>query len=155
VPTNGPPFGDVRAIAWVLDIMRSSYWETDAAQPYANSGTLQVPPQVIEHRAILTLSNGTPFIEVVETYTRNVLAFPGASPVLTLCANSRMPLLLVSSGIDETVGHSGVAEDELAEVRRAGLHRGTCSIILTFSIIRYGSCQASLINLKNCHRLVR
>jgi hypothetical protein len=44
-------------------------WETGGTLSGASSGTLQVPPEVIEHRAVL-------FSEVVETYTRNVLAFP-------------------------------------------------------------------------------
>jgi hypothetical protein len=51
-------------------------WESGAAAPSESSGALQVPPQVIEHRAVLTLPGGTPFSEVVETYTNNVLAFP-------------------------------------------------------------------------------
>jgi hypothetical protein len=38
--------------------------------------TLPLPAHVLEHRAVLTLPDGTPFSEVVETYTRNVLAFP-------------------------------------------------------------------------------
>jgi chorismate-pyruvate lyase len=51
-------------------------WEQGAALPGASSGTLQVPSEVIEHRAVLSLPDGTPFSEVVETYTSNVLAFP-------------------------------------------------------------------------------
>ncbi len=35
-----------------------------------------MPDEVLEHRAVLSLPNGTPFSEVVETYTGNVLAFP-------------------------------------------------------------------------------
>jgi hypothetical protein len=35
-----------------------------------------MPSQLLEHRAVLTLPDGTPFSEVVETYTDNVLAFP-------------------------------------------------------------------------------
>jgi hypothetical protein len=35
-----------------------------------------MPSKLLEHRAVLTLSDGTPFSEVVETYTDNVLAFP-------------------------------------------------------------------------------
>jgi hypothetical protein len=31
---------------------------------------------VLEHRAVLTLPDGKPFSEVVETYTGNVLAIP-------------------------------------------------------------------------------
>jgi hypothetical protein len=37
---------------------------------------LQVPDAVLEHRAVLTLPDGTPFSEVVETYTGDILAFP-------------------------------------------------------------------------------
>ncbi|HWW19256.1 MAG TPA: hypothetical protein VNZ06_00500 [Steroidobacteraceae bacterium] len=39
-------------------------------------GRLNVPAAVLEHRAVLTREDGTPFSEVVETYTGNVLAFP-------------------------------------------------------------------------------
>jgi len=51
-------------------------WEMhpDAAPP--GSGTLRVPDAVLEHRAVLRLPDGTPFSEVVETYSGNVLAFP-------------------------------------------------------------------------------
>jgi chorismate-pyruvate lyase len=42
--------------------------ETDAA------GQLCFPSQVLQHRALLTLPDGTPFSEVVETYTSNLLA---------------------------------------------------------------------------------
>jgi len=35
-----------------------------------------MPSQLLQHRAILTLPDGTPFSEVVETYTDQVLAFP-------------------------------------------------------------------------------
>ena len=38
--------------------------------------TLVIPDHVIEHRAVLRLPDGTPFSEVVETYTGAVLAFP-------------------------------------------------------------------------------
>ena len=46
---------------------------TDA--PMEGTGELPLPPRVLEHRAVLTLPDGTPFSEVVETYTGNVLAF--------------------------------------------------------------------------------
>ncbi len=39
-----------------------------------------MPYQILQHRAVLTLPDGTPFSEVVETYTRNVLAFPIPTP---------------------------------------------------------------------------
>jgi hypothetical protein len=51
-------------------------WEMGAALPAAGSGPLQVPPQTIEHRAVLSLPDGTPFSAVVETYTNEVLSFP-------------------------------------------------------------------------------
>ena len=38
-----------------------------------------MPAQLLEHKAILTLANGTPFSEVVESYTDKVLAFPPPS----------------------------------------------------------------------------
>jgi chorismate-pyruvate lyase len=52
-------------------------WEM-GAQPDApaRAGSLTVPAQVLQHRAVLTLPDGTPFSEVVETYTSAVLAFP-------------------------------------------------------------------------------
>jgi chorismate-pyruvate lyase len=42
--------------------------------------TNPVPPKVLEHRAILSLPDGTPFSEVVETYTAGVLAFRAQRP---------------------------------------------------------------------------
>lgn len=46
------------------------------AAPAAPSGALEIPHRLLEHRAILTLPDGTPFSEVVETYTEAVLDFP-------------------------------------------------------------------------------
>ena len=51
-------------------------WEMNATAAEHGSGKLPVPAEVLEHRAVLTLPDGTPFSEVVETYTGNVLAFP-------------------------------------------------------------------------------
>jgi hypothetical protein len=49
-------------------------WEMHEAEASDRATT---PPQyLLEHRAVLVLSDGTPFSEVVESYTRNVLAFP-------------------------------------------------------------------------------
>lgn len=50
-------------------------WENGATVP-AGNGDLQIPHQVLQHRAVLTLPDGTPFSAVVETYTSAVLAFP-------------------------------------------------------------------------------
>jgi hypothetical protein len=41
---------------------------------------LRIPEQLLQHRAVLVLADGTPFSEVVETYTGNVLAFPMPKP---------------------------------------------------------------------------
>lgn len=59
-------------------------WEMGAPSPRPQSGALTIPAQVLQHRAILTLPDGTPFSEVVETYTDGVFAFlrnpPQSSP---------------------------------------------------------------------------
>jgi hypothetical protein len=51
-------------------------WEMGAALPERTGATLTIPHAVLEHCAVLSLPDGTPFSEVVETYTREVLAFP-------------------------------------------------------------------------------
>lgn len=51
-------------------------WEMARALPARGKGALQVPKQTIQHRAVLTLPDGTPFSVVVETYTEEVLNFP-------------------------------------------------------------------------------
>jgi hypothetical protein len=51
-------------------------WEMGTALPDPGAGSLAVPAQLLQHRAVLTLPDGTPFSEVVETYTSEVLAFP-------------------------------------------------------------------------------
>jgi chorismate-pyruvate lyase len=56
-------------------------WEmTAGALPDAGAKALAIPHAVLEHRAVLTLPDGTPFSEVVETYTEQVLAFPPPRP---------------------------------------------------------------------------
>ncbi len=56
-------------------------WEMSAAATDGAGQAMIVPAQVLEHRAVLSLPDGTPISEVVETYTGNVLAFtpPAAS----------------------------------------------------------------------------
>jgi hypothetical protein len=57
-------------------------WEiAGGALPDAAASTLAVPHAVLEHRAVLTLPDGTPFSEVIETYTEQVLAFPPPRPL--------------------------------------------------------------------------
>lgn len=50
-------------------------WEMGAAPLTKDGRALEVPPYVIQHKAVLTLPDGTPFSEVVETYTSEVLGF--------------------------------------------------------------------------------
>ena len=50
-------------------------WETGAALPDAGAGALDIPAHLLEHRAVLTLPDGTPFSLVTETYTGAVLGF--------------------------------------------------------------------------------
>ena len=51
-------------------------WEMGAALPNASPAGLAIPPEVLQHQAVLTLPDGTPFSLVVETYTGEVLGFP-------------------------------------------------------------------------------
>jgi chorismate-pyruvate lyase len=44
--------------------------------PQSSGHSLAIPAHVIEHRAVLRLPDGTPFSEVVETYTSDVLGTP-------------------------------------------------------------------------------
>jgi hypothetical protein len=52
-------------------------WEMDTVHDGAAATAVPapVPSRVLQHRALLTLPDGTPISEVVETYTSNVLAF--------------------------------------------------------------------------------
>ena len=63
--------------------MRPAATGQHAAGPPASASQaneLRMPSQVLQHRAVLTLPDGTPFSEVVETYTRDILAFPAPAP---------------------------------------------------------------------------
>jgi hypothetical protein len=56
-------------------------WDMAApALPDAGAKGLQVPHEVLQHQAVLTLPDGTPFSEVIETYTSEVLGFPQPRP---------------------------------------------------------------------------
>ncbi len=50
-------------------------WEAGAAVPPPRPLPLAMPPYLLEHQAVLSLPDGTPFSLVVETYTREVLGF--------------------------------------------------------------------------------
>ena len=47
-----------------------------APLPPPGPGAMDFPDFLLEHRAVLTLPDGTPFSALVESYTRQVLAFP-------------------------------------------------------------------------------
>ena len=55
-------------------------WEMNPIAASQHATKLRVPQKLLEHRAILTLRDGMPISEVVETYTGNVLAFPAPGP---------------------------------------------------------------------------
>jgi chorismate-pyruvate lyase len=58
----------------LAELMPQRWWELSPAELAERSGDLCLPEHVLEHRAILMLPDGTPFSEVVETYSANVLA---------------------------------------------------------------------------------
>jgi hypothetical protein len=51
-------------------------WEMAPSIPTIPKGTLAIPPQVLQHRAVLRDEGNHPFSLVVETYTSNIFAFP-------------------------------------------------------------------------------
>lgn len=51
-------------------------WAMGTPLPPPGPGPLAMPDFLLEHRAVLTLPDGTPFSALVESYTRQVLAFP-------------------------------------------------------------------------------
>lgn len=51
-------------------------WEMGSAPVAGHSGTLDVPPFILQHTALLSLPDGTPISALTETYTAEVLAFP-------------------------------------------------------------------------------
>jgi chorismate-pyruvate lyase len=50
-------------------------WEMSTVDKTAGAGSLVMPQAVLENKAVLSLPDGTPFSEVIETYSSNVLAF--------------------------------------------------------------------------------
>lgn len=55
-------------------------WEMEPRTASVGASELCLPAQVLEHRALLTLPDGMPISEVVETYTSNVLAIARLGP---------------------------------------------------------------------------
>lgn len=59
-------------------------WEMQPSLPPSSKTPLAIPHAVIQHRAVLSVPDGTPFSLVVETYTNETLAFaqpPGVGKV--------------------------------------------------------------------------
>jgi chorismate-pyruvate lyase len=54
-------------------LLPENWWESSPPALTELSRQSCLPPYVLEHRAVLTLPDGTPFSEVVETYSANVL----------------------------------------------------------------------------------
>ncbi|WFU12950.1 hypothetical protein QA646_29180 (plasmid) [Rhizobium sp. CB3090] len=57
-------------------------WDVKKELPAPTTGSLTLPPFLLEHHAVLKLQDGTPFSALVESYTNNVLDFP-APPLLS------------------------------------------------------------------------
>jgi hypothetical protein len=83
--TTDTPFGRVvksldfqrhTISAKVLAPLLPQGWETMPSARIEEMGAPCLPDRLLEHRALLTLPDGTPFSEVVETYTGSVLSMP-------------------------------------------------------------------------------
>jgi len=55
-------------------------WEMQGPAAPPHPGTLEVPPYVLQHTAVLNLPDGTPISTLTETYTAEVLAFAQPPP---------------------------------------------------------------------------
>ncbi len=55
-------------------------WEMRSSSEPPAASALCFPPHLLQHRALLTLPDGTPFSEVVETYTSGVLSIRRFGP---------------------------------------------------------------------------
>jgi chorismate-pyruvate lyase len=88
--TTDTPFGRAvqplhfqrHTISWeVLWQLLPAGWEMKPASETVDANEVCFPAQVLRHRALLTLPDGTPFSEVVETYSSNVLAIARLGPI--------------------------------------------------------------------------
>lgn len=55
-------------------------WEMGAQPRFISGSALAIPAAVLQNRAVLSMPDGTPLSEVVETYMGGVLAFATSSP---------------------------------------------------------------------------
>lgn len=53
-------------------------WDAGAPLPPSSPRPLEIPPHVLQHRALLVSADNRPFSLVVESYTANVLAMPSS-----------------------------------------------------------------------------
>ena len=51
-------------------------WDMQVNAPGNSAGSLQIPHQLLQHRAVLFSGDNRPFSMVIETYTDQILAFP-------------------------------------------------------------------------------
>jgi hypothetical protein len=96
--TTDMPFGKaVQALHFQRHILSSTLlwhplpdgWELGEHPCGGGASALEMPAQLLQHRALLSLPDGTPISEVVETYTDKVLSFPAArSATSSACSSS-------------------------------------------------------------------
>ncbi|RJT30921.1 hypothetical protein D3227_29155 [Mesorhizobium waimense] len=58
----------------------SKGWEMQTSLPASGTGSLVLPPFLLEHHAVLKLPDGVPFSALIESYTSRVLDFPAPRP---------------------------------------------------------------------------
>jgi hypothetical protein len=87
--TTDTPFGKaVKALNFQRHTLSSKLlwlplpegWEMKASSLKGDANLPLMPARLLQHRAVLTLPDGTPLSEVVETYTAYVLGFPLPRP---------------------------------------------------------------------------
>ena len=71
--------------AKILSPLLPQGWVTMRPRRIEDMGEPCLPERLLEHRALLTLPDGTPFSEVAETYTGNILSMSVLG--LHQCAN--------------------------------------------------------------------
>lgn len=54
-------------------------WEMHPVSPESGTGVLPMPEHLLQHRAVLVDADNRPFSALVETYTSQVLDFPGSA----------------------------------------------------------------------------
>jgi chorismate-pyruvate lyase len=94
----------------------SLQWAIDEALA-AGQGRLHIPPHVLEHRALLTLPDGTPFSHLVETYTSEVLTVAEPpSPASATAGMSNESTFAAKSGRARGIRRAGERTLALAAV---------------------------------------